>query len=100
MLAQNVINTEKRDKIHGRVFHLFYLDLNSAVLFDCDLAVPIMWGSKNIVITTLKKLDELINVKKETTVRIYSYILGQEGYRRIQTYNGPINTISKYLIRY
>ena len=100
MLAQNVFNAEKRDKIEGRVFHLFYLDLNTAVLFDRDLTTPIIWGSKNVVITNLKKLDEHLGVKPETTVRIYSYILGQEGYRRIQTFNGHIDAIGKYLIRY
>lgn len=100
MLAQNVINPEKRDKIEGRVFHLFYMDLNTSVLFDRDMAVPIIWGSKNIVMTHLKKMDEHMGVKPETTVRIYSYILGQEGFRRIQTYNGQISGIGKYIIRY
>lgn len=101
MLAQNVINPEKRDKVEGPVFHLFYIDLSTSVLFDHDLAVPIIWGSKNIVITHLKKIDEMMPLAKpETKVRIYSYILGQEGFRRIQTYNGPIETIGKYLIRY
>jgi hypothetical protein len=100
MLAQNVFNSEKAGAIEGSVFHLFYMDLNTAVLFDRNLHVPIMWGSKTIVINALKHIDEDMKVKKDAKVRIYSYTLGQEGFRRIQTYNGPIETIGKYLIRY
>jgi L-ribulose-5-phosphate 3-epimerase UlaE len=100
MLSQNVINPEKMEKIKGSVFHLFYMDLNNVVLFDSDLNVPIIWGGKTIVIGHLKKIDEQMRVKPTAKVRIYSYILGTEGFRRIQTYNGPIETIGKYLIRY
>lgn len=101
MLPQNVINPEKRDKINGKVFHLFYIDLNTLVLFDRDLNIPIMWGSKTIVIGYLKKIDTEMQVPNTTKVRIYSYILDYEnGFRKIQTYNGPIETIGKYLIRY
>lgn len=101
MLPQNVINPEKRDQIKGRVFHLFYMDLNTAVLFDKDLNVPIMWGGKTIVIGFLKKIDTEMGVPATSTVRIYSYIMDStNGFRKIQTYNGPIETIGKYLIRY
>lgn len=100
MVPQNVVNTEKRDKIEGRVFHLFYPDLNTSLLFDRDFVTPIIWGSKTIVMTWTKKLDELMGVPNTTKVRIYSYILGQDGYRRIDTYNGPIETIGKYIRRY
>lgn len=100
MLAQNVINPEKISSIEGAVFHLFYEDLNTAVLYDKNMHTPIMWGSKTVVIGALKKIDEQMRVKPTTKVRIYSYILGTEGFRRIQTYNGPIETIGKYLIRY
>lgn len=98
MLAQNVWNPEKT--VEGSVFHLFYIDLNTLVLFDKNLNVPCMWGSKTVVINRLKNIDDEMKVKKDHKVRIYSYVLGQEGYRRIQTYNGPIETIGKYLIRY
>lgn len=100
MLAQNVINPEKRGKIEGWVFHLFYPDLNTAVLFDKDMTVPIIWGSKNVVMTQLKKMDTLRDVSSTQKIRIYSYILTAEGYRRIDTYNGPIETIGKYIRRY
>lgn len=100
MLAQNVINPEKKGKIAGSVFHLFYPDSNTSILFDRDFETPIIWGSKNVVMTQVKKLDELMGVKPITKVRIYSYILTQEGFRRIDTYNGPIETIGKYIRRY
>ena len=100
MLSQNVLNTEKKGRIQGRVFHIFYPDLNTSIFFDSDLSVPIMWGSKNVVMTNVKKLDELMDVQPDIKVRIYSYILGQDGYRRIDTYNGPIQTIGKYIKRY
>jgi len=98
MLAQNVFNPEK--EIVGSVFHLFYMDLNTVTLFDRNLNIPIMWGSKTVVVNTLKNIYEKMKVKATMKVVVYSYILGTEGFRRIQTYNGPIDGIGKYLIRY
>jgi hypothetical protein len=101
MLPQNVINPEKSGKISGNVFHLFYMDLNTLVLFDKDLNIPIMWGGKTLVIGFLKKISDAMNVKPDHKIRVYSYILDySNGFRKIQTYNGPIETIGKYLIRY
>ena len=100
MLSENVINPIKKDKIKGSVFHIFYPDLHTAFFFDKDFSAPIIWGSKNVVMTNVKKLDELMNTVASTTVRIYSYILDNNGYRRIDTYNGPIETIGKYIRRY
>lgn len=100
MIPQNVINTDKKDSIQGNIFHIFYPNLNTSLLFDKDMTVPIIWGSKNVVMTWVKKLDELMNVEKTTKVRIYSYILSTDGYRRIDIYNGPIETIGKYIRRY
>ena len=101
MLSQNVINPEKLDKIKGSVFHLFYIDLNTLVLFDKDLNIPIIWGGKTIVIGYLKKINTYLKLPDTTKVRIYSYILDPtNGFRKIQTYNGPISTIGKYLFRY
>jgi hypothetical protein len=100
MVPKNVVNPEKKGKIEGSVFHLFYPDLNTSYLFDRDFEVPIIWGSKNVVMTALKKIDEYMGVKPIAKVRIYSYILTQEGYRRIDIYNGPIETIGKYIRRY
>lgn len=102
MLAQNVVNPDKKGKIEGTVFHLFYPELSKSILFDKDFTVPIIWGSKNVVMTHLKNIDEIMGgtTKPTSKVRIYSYILTPEGYRRIDTYNGPIETIGKYIRRY
>jgi len=100
MIPQNVVNIEKKGNIEGSVFHIFYPNLNTSLLFDKTLTTPIIWGSKTIVMTWTKKLDELMEVPNTTKVRIYSYILTQDGYRRIDTYNGPIETIGKYIRRY
>ena len=45
MLAQNVVNPEKRGKIQGTVFHLFYPNLNSSVLFGMTGGKIIVSGS-------------------------------------------------------
>ena len=101
MLAQNVLNSEKSGKISGKVFHLFYMDLNTLVLFDRDLNIPIMWGGKTLVIGFLKKIDVEMRVPATTQIRVYSYIMDAvNGFRKIQTYNGPIENLGKYLIRY
>lgn len=99
MLPQNVINVEKKGEILGTTFHLFYPDLNTSILFDRDFSTPIIHGNKNIVMAWVKKLDELLEVPKATKVRIHTYIVTQDGYRRCDTYNGPIETIGKYIRR-
>lgn len=98
MLVKNILNSNK--KIQGMVFHIFYPDLHTSILFDNDLSDPIIFGSKNIVMTNVKILDKLLNVPDITKICIYSYILTTDGYRRIDTYKGPINTIGKYIRRY
>ena len=100
MLPQNVLNPIKKGHVDGQVFHVFYPDLHTSILFDKTLSEPIIYGNKNIVMTWIKKLNELMNVPISTKVRIYSYILDNNGYRRIDTYNGPIETIGKYIRRY
>lgn len=100
MLTKNVLNPNKKNKLSGNVFHIFYPNMNESVLFDNDMSECIIHGSKNIVMTHVKKLDELMGVVPTTKVRIYSYILAQEGYRKIDMYNGPIETIGKYIRRY
>ena len=100
MVSQNVVNLEKKGKLEGNVFHLFYPDLNTSILFDRNFTAPIIWGSKNVVMSQVKKLHELMDVPITTKVRIYSYILATEGYRRIDIYSGPIETIGKYIRRY
>jgi len=99
MLVANVVNPNRKDNIQGAVFHLFYPDLNTSIFFDKDLTEPIIFGSKNVVMTWVKRLDELMNVKPISKVKIYSYITSPEGYHRTDTYYGPIETIGKYIKR-
>ena len=101
MIPKNVINVSKKGAIIGSTFHIFYPDLNTAYFFDCEFTAPIIWGSKNVVMTWVKKLDELMDVIPDTKVKIHSYIIDHKvGYRRIDTYTGPINTISKYIRKF
>lgn len=101
MIIYNVLNPNKKNKIISTVFHLFYPDINTSILFDKDLKEPIIWGSKNEVMNKLKKINEIADPKsgmnKDSKVRIYSYITTTDGYRRTDTYNGPIETIGKYI---
>ena len=99
MIPQNVVNSQKKGNIQGYTFHLFYPDLHTSILFDRDLTEPIVWGSKNIVMTALKNIDKIMEVSPEIKVRIYSYIMTHIGYRRVHTYDGPIETIGKYILR-
>jgi hypothetical protein len=101
MITERVLHKgEGHDPIEGRVFHIFYPDIHTSLFFDKNLSTPIIWGQKSIVMGWVKKLDELLNVPSTTRVRIYSYINDlQSGYRRVDTYNGPIETIGKYIIR-
>ena len=99
-VSRDVVVPLKKSNIKGRVFHIFYPDLNTAVLFDQDFTCPIIWGYKMVMLTTLKNIDKLLNVPNTTIVWVYSYILDNQGYRRIDIYHGPINTIGKYIRRY
>lgn len=100
MIPKNVVNSEKKSKVEGNIFHLFYSDLHTSILFDRNLVAPIIFGSKAVVMGVLKKIDELMNVKPITKVKIYSYIISTDGYRRVNTYEGPISGIGKYILRY
>ena len=100
MLSQNILNPEKKEKLVGTTFHIFYTDLHTSIFFDKNFNVPIIWGSKNVVMGWVKKLDELLNVPKTTRVKIFSYIFDKDiGFRRVDTYTGPIETIGKFIIR-
>jgi len=100
MLVQNVLNPNKREKIKGIVFHLFYVDLNTSTLFDKDFSEPIIFGSKNVVMTNLKKIHVMMGVDITTKIIVYSYIQSTNGYRRIDTYNGSIEMLGKYIRHY
>ena len=98
MLADNVINPSKKDKIISNVFHVYYPDSNSSILFDNNFVEPIIHGSKNVVMTTLKNINKyMVSATPDTKVYVFSYILSPEGYRRVHSYYGPISTIGKHV---
>jgi len=99
-LAQNVVNPSKKDKVVGNVFHLFYPNESTSILFDVDLSEPIIWGSKNVVLTTLKNIKNISPMlSDDSKVVVFSYTQTDEGYRRKQTYNGKVSEIGKYILR-
>jgi len=100
MIVKNIINPEKKDNVIGNVFHIFYPDIANSILFDSDLSSCIIYGSKSIVMTNLKNIHKLMKVDNKSNVIIFSYIMTIDGYRRIDTYQGPIDTIGKYIRRY
>ena len=100
MVSKNVINIEKKNSIRGNVFQLFYSDMNTSYLYDVDMSAPIIWGNKTVVMTTLKKIHELMNVDIKSNVIVFSYIMCNDGYRKIDIYKGEIQTIGKYIRRY
>lgn len=97
MVPKGVLNVGKKG-FTSRTFHLFYRDMNTSYLFDSDLADPIIWGNKAEVMRVLcRRIDELLKVPRTTKVKVCSYIIDEKGYRRIDTYEGPIETIAKYI---
>ena len=100
MISINVINksAQKTNKIEGNVFHLFYMDASNAILFDRDLTLPLIWGTKTVVRSKLKDLDTLMNVPPTAVIQIHSYKFDDaHGYRWVGTFKGPIETIQKQL---
>jgi hypothetical protein len=72
MLVPNIINPEKRGKIEGSTFHVFFLDALTASMFDKYMDSPIIYGNKAIVKETVKRLSEHLP-KTTTRVRIFFY---------------------------
>lgn len=100
MITKNILNHEKKDAIIGNVFHLYYYSMAEAVLYDVDMVNPIVWGNKSIVLTQLKNIYKIMNVPVTSQVVIISYILTSDGFKKIDLYKGPIETIGKYIRRY
>jgi len=96
----NAVNPSKKNNILGNVFHLFYPDVNTSFLFDRDLTDPIIWGSKNVVMTNLKNIDKLSEMLTEDSkIVVFSYIMTGDGYHRKQTYNGLVSGIGAHILR-
>lgn len=99
MLPQNIINPEK--KIEGLVFHLFYKDLHTSILFDCNLDSPIIHGNKIVVMNKLKTIDKLLGVPDSTIIKIYSYLNDKSiGYRKFDIFSRPIKDIGRYMKKF
>lgn len=99
-LAPNVVNPNKKNKIIGNVFHLFYPDESTSILYDSLFVEPIIWGSKNVVMTHLKNIDDISDLlTPDSKVIVYSYVMTSDGYKRRQTYNGLVSGIGKYILR-
>jgi hypothetical protein len=84
MIAQNALNPEKRGKIEGTTFHCFFIDVNTAVLYDKTMVTPIIWGNKTVVKGTLRKLPELLE-SQTVRVRVLYYMRFK--------YDGPVTKI-------
>lgn len=93
-LVPGVINPEKRGKIEGSTFHVFFFEDNiSAAVFDKYMDVPIIYGNKTVVKATVKRLKEHL---PETTrrVRIFFYKVAPPEFKMKMKYEGPVETIS------
>lgn len=92
MITQNIINPEKRGKIVGSTFHVFFIDTMTAVMFDKFMDVPIIYGNKSIVKETVRRLSEhLPNSTKR--VRIFFYKISPPEFKMKMKYDGLTSNI-------
>jgi hypothetical protein len=91
MLVKNVLNKEKKDKIFGNTFHVFFLGL-SCVLYDSLFDEPIIYGNKNIVKNKVKNLNKILS-KQIRNVKITYYTIFEEELKKRFKYDGPIDDI-------
>jgi hypothetical protein len=92
MIIPNIINVEKRGKIEGSTFHVFYLDVTTAVLFDKFMDVPIIYGKKIIVNSVIKNFSEHLppTTKK---IRIFFYKNAPPEFKMKMKYEGTTDKI-------
>ena len=93
MIVPNIINPEKRGKIEGSTFHLFFLADNiTATLFDKNMDIPIIYGNKLIVKMVVKNFkDHLPESTKR--VRIFFYKLAPPEFKMKMKYEGLTDSI-------
>jgi hypothetical protein len=98
MIIPNIIHHEKRGKIEGHTFHVFILDISTAVVFDKQMDIPIIWGGKSLVMATIKNFKEHL---PESTKRVRIFYYKLEGnsnnsmeFKMKMKYEGPVTTIS------
>jgi len=88
MIVPNVINPEKRGKIEGSIFHVFFLGDNaSATVFDKKMDIPIIYGNKNIIKMVLRQFKDHLPAKT-TRVRIFFYKISPPEFKMKMKYEG------------
>ena len=93
MIVPNIINPEKRDKIEGSTFHVFFFDDNvTAAVFDKYMDIPIIHGNKTIVKATVKRFNEHLP-KTTTRVRIFFYKIAPPEFKMKMKYEGLVDKI-------
>jgi len=89
MLQKTILNTEKKRKIVGDIFHLIFLG-TEAVLYDSLLDSPIIYANKALVrnaVINPKKLTSLLppNIKEIT---LFLYKINSDG--KIEHFGNPL----------
>lgn len=92
MIVPNVINPEKRGKIEGSTFHVFFLDNLTATVFDKYMDVPIIYGNKTIIKAVLKNFQEHLP-ETTTRVRIFFYKIVPPEFKLKMKYDGLVTGI-------
>ncbi len=92
MIIPNVINTEKRGKIYGTTFHVFFLGDNTVTIFDVKMDTPVIYGNKAICRAVLKNFKDHLP-KKTTRVRIFYYKYAPPEFKMKMKYEGLASSI-------
>lgn len=92
MIIPNIINPEKRGKIDGSTFHVFFIDQLNAVVFDKYMDIPIIYGNKTIVKATVKNLKEHLP-STTNRVRIFFYKFAPPEFKMKMKYEGATTSI-------
>lgn len=92
MIVHNIIHPEKRGKIEGSIFHIFFLDTATAVMFDKLMDIPIIYGNKNIVKGVIRKFSEHLP-ESTTRVTLFFYKGNPIEYKMKMKYEGLTSKI-------
>jgi hypothetical protein len=87
MIVPNVIHPEKRGKIEGSTFHVFFLDNVTAAVYDKYMDIPIIYGNKAIVKAVLKNFKDHLP-KTTPRVRVFFYKLAPPEFKMKVKYEG------------
>ena len=92
MIVPNIIHPEKRGKIEGSTFHVFFLDITTAVVFDKHMDIPIIYGNKNIIKAILRSFYKHLP-ETTTRVRIFFYKIVPPEFKMKMKYEGLTSNI-------